>query len=633
MSESLTPLNILKKYWGYEEFKLNQEEIISSVLSDNDTIGLMPTGGGKSICYQVPALIKKGVCIVISPLISLMIDQVEDLQRRGIAAKYICSGMSKGEIEVILNNCLYSKIKLLYISPERISSETFISHFKKMKVSFIVVDEAHCLSQWGYDFRPSYMKIIDIRDYHPDIPLLALTASATEEVLVDISSKLMKSPFRFFTSSFERNNLIYAAYYEYDNNKIAKIIKILERIEGSGIIYVRSRNKATIINALLNNHNVSSMAYHAGMTMAERNHNQNYWIENKTRVIVATTAFGMGINKPDVRFIIHYDIPQSIENYFQEVGRAGRDGQKSYCVLLYNDNDKKELISFTRNRYPELDSIKKIYNAIGNYCNVPILTGKDRRFDWDILEFSHTYNYQPYIVANAIKIMENSQLFSVVENLNTFSKVKIICSKPNLYNFISQHPSYEPLLITLIRLYPFIMIDFVNINERDISKLIYETEDSIHKSLMTLEKYEILYFDQKSKNPQILFLENRLPDSNFSLSQETYHRMKEINIKKANQIINYIESDQCRQEYLLKYFSINSISCNKCDNCLTKRAKTNRKSIEEKIIESLEYSPKQISYFSDNNEFGRKEIIIPIIRDMIDKEILTFKNGLIYINN
>lgn len=631
MSEERTALSILKKYWGYNSFKLNQESIISSVLSNNDTLGLMPTGGGKSLCYQVPALVKRGVCIVISPLISLMIDQVEDLKKRGISARYICSGMTRSDIEIILNNCLTNRVKILYVSPERLGSDLFISNFKQMKISLIAVDEAHSISQWGYDFRPSYMKIAEVRTYHPDTPILALTASATKDILVDICENLRFKNINILSSSFERDNLVYTVYKEEENNKIGKILKILDGVEGSGIIYVRTRNKASSLNVLLSNHGISSLAYHAGMTMAQRDHNQEYWMEDKVRVIIATTAFGMGINKPNVRFVIHYDMPLNLENYYQETGRAGRDGEKSYGILLHNTDNEKRMLDFAKSKYPELKYILNIYNAIGNYYQVPVGTGKDRRFDWDILSFSHNYNLEAFMVATSMKILENSDLISINEGLNAFSKVFISCSKKEVYNFIAQNPGYEPILQILLRLYPFIMIEFVAINENKISRIINENEESIHKSLEKLEKYGILHFDKKSKKPQIIFSENRLSNSNFTLSKESYHQMKEISLRKANEMLEYLKTNKCRQEYLINYFGIDSYPCGKCDNCI-KNNKTNKtKNKEEEILSTLKQGPRQLSHFSDNQEFGNKEDTLPIIRNLLDREEIIYKNNMLYI--
>lgn len=623
MSQTRQPLEILKKYWGYDSFRLNQEAIISSVLSNRDTLALLPTGGGKSLCYQVPALTKKGVCLVVSPLIALMVDQVNTLKEKGIPARVVYSGMSNSEIELILNNCLYGKVKILYVSPERLSSPLFISYFEKMMINLIAVDEAHCISQWGYNFRPSFLKIADIRKYHPNVPVLALTATATKDVIDDIQEKLEFREKNSLASSFERANLSYTVFEEPD--KITKIQRVIENIGGSGLIYVRSRKKATELANSLAALKVSVAAYHAGLTIPHRNKIQKDWMEDRVNVVVATTAFGMGIDKQNVSYVIHYDLPESIEAYFQEVGRAGRDGKKSYGVLLYTEKDKKRLLETINANFPDIKYILNVYNGISNYFQVPVGTGIDRRFDWDIVSFSQNYNLEPFLVFNSVRILENSGLLEIAENRNPFSKIKIIVDRTTLYNFMIEYPMYYNLLEALRRMYTGVMTEFTIIDEKKISKVCFDTEANTYSNLKRLEKYGVLYYDPKSDKPQLIFTQNRHHKDNFALSEESYHNIKEVNIKKANELIDFISSERCRQQYLLNYFGFQSPACGKCDYCISQKNKP--KKVEDMIIEELSQYPRTPDYFSNSIKYGTKETIIPIIRTMLDDGIIILEEG------
>lgn len=395
---------ILKKYWGYDSFRYNQEAIISSVLSNKDTLALLPTGAGKSLCYQLPALCRPGICIVVSPLIALMIDQEKSLKSKGIKVRAIYSGQSNQEIEIALNNCIYGKVKILYISPERVSSKLFISYFEKMKVNLIAVDEAHCISKWGYDFRPSFLNIANLRQYHPQAPILALTATATQEVVDDIQEKLLFKEINILTSSFQRKNLSYTVFEE--NDKIARIKAITENVGGSGLIYVRSRKKTIELSQKLQSIGIKATPYHAGLTLAIRRYHQKQWQDDEIDIIVATTAFGMGIDKNNVSYVIHYDLPESIEAYVQEVGRAGRNGMKAYGILLYNLKDIASLRKTIESNFPEKKYIQNIYNALGNYYKIASGTGQDLRFDFDIITFSQSYNLDPYLVFSSMRTLQ-----------------------------------------------------------------------------------------------------------------------------------------------------------------------------------------------------------------------------------
>lgn len=629
MAEQKTPIEVLKKYWGYDSFRFNQEAIISSVLSNNDTLALLPTGAGKSLCYQLPALCRPGVCVVISPLIALMIDQEKALKAREIKVRAIYSGLTNQEIEIALNNCLYGKVKILYVSPERINSRLFISYFEKMNVNLIAVDEAHCISKWGYDFRPSFLEIAELRKYHPKAPILALTATATKQVVNDIQEKLLFKEENCLISSFKRKNLVYTVFEESD--KLSRIKTITENVGGSGLIYVRSRKKTIELSQTLVSMGIRATAYHAGLTIPVRNYRQKEWMDDKIDVMVATTAFGMGIDKQNVSYVIHYDLPESIEAYVQEVGRAGRNGNKAYGILLYNLRDIDKLRKTIESNFPEKKYIQNVYNALGNYYQIASGTGQDRRFDFDIITFSQAYNLEPYLVFNSIRILENSGLIEVVENRNPFSKIMIIVEREPLYNFIMEYPVYFPLIEALRRTYSGIMTEFTIIDEKKLAKICYDNEANIYNLLKRLERYNILFYDPKSINPQLIFIKNRLNNDNFELSQEQYYDIKETNKTKAEELIDYITSNQCREKYLLNYFDIESQPCNNCDYCISQKHKRNSMSLKEKIYQEIIDSPKPIDFFANNITYGSKDITTPIIRQLLDEELIIFEDGMLMI--
>lgn len=622
-------LEILERYWGYKDFRLIQESVISSILSNKDTLALMPTGGGKSLCYQVPALARPGLCLVVSPLISLMVDQVNELKDRGVPARYISSGMSRTEMEIILNNCINSRVKLLYVSPERLKSELFLSYFSKMRINLIAIDEAHCISQWGYDFRPAYLQISSLRDYHPSVPFLALTASATKEVLDDVCDKLNFEEKNILSSKLERDNISFYVIDSNEENKIPKMVELINRIDGIGIVYVRTRNKAKLLARQLSSYNIKALAYHGGMTIAERNHNQEAWMEERTKVIVATTAFGMGINKPNVRFVMHYHLPLSLEAYFQEAGRVGRDGEKAYGIIFNDEFDKIKLKDFVDFQYPNIDMLKTIYNAMGNYYKIPIGTGRDRRFDWDIFTFSENYRLEPFLVANSLRILENSGLVKIEDRGNLFSKIWMPVSKQDLYSFIQDNPAYEALLNSLMSLYPFIMIDFVKISEKRLARTLYQAETDIIDSLDRLEQYGIIHYELRSMHPQLIFLDNRIKSQDLSFSKESYYMMKEVSNNKAKEVIEYVNTKECRQEYLLNYFGNKSKPCSICDNCIDSYSQSNMDEVRKKILSILEKGKRPISYFVDVFGFGKPDTIIPLLRQMLDNKEISYKNGLL----
>jgi len=559
---------ILLKYWGYSSFRPVQEDIINSVLAGKDTLALLPTGGGKSICFQVPTMAGEGLCIVVTPLIALMKDQVENLKKRGIKAVAIYSGMHSTEIEQAVNSCLYGKTKFLYLSPERLETDRIRQNIEKMNVCLLAVDEAHCISQWGYDFRPSYLNISQIRPYLPDVPVLALTATATATVADDIQDKLNFSEHNLIQQSFERKNLIYVVQYEED--KLNRLLKIANNLKGSGIVYLRSRKRTVEVADFLKKNNISAGYYHAGLDRKSRDVRQNSWISGETRVMVATNAFGMGIDKPNVRFVVHLDIPDSLEAYFQEAGRAGRDGKNSYAVLLYEKADLIEAKQYLLSQFPEIKIIKQVYKAIGSYYQLAVGSGKDQSFDFDINAFCSTFNFSWQTVMSSLKFLEKEGYLLLHELADSNSKIFFRVSKEDLYKFQVENAKYDKFIKVLLRSYSGLFTEFVKINEEDIAKRTNLKTDEIEKQLTLLEKFNILTFQKKKEKPQIIFVTERIDSKNLSISDETYKIRKQNAWERLNAVFDYIQNDnKCRSIQLLGYFNEEqSKRCGKCDVCI-----------------------------------------------------------------
>ena len=578
---------ILIKYWGHNSFRPLQEEIINSILQGNDTLALMPTGGGKSICFQVPALAREGLCLVISPLIALMKDQVENLKKRNIKAVAVYSGMHFNEIDLALDNCMHGDIKFLYLSPERISSEIVQLRLKKMKVNLIAVDEAHCISQWGYDFRPPYLKIADIRQLFPNIPVLALTATATKEVVDDIQIKLGFKQKNVFVKSLERKNLTYAVIREED--KFNRLLRIISKVNGSGIVYVRNRRKTKEISDFLNKHNIPSDFYHAGLDPKTRDSKQNAWMTGSHRIIVSTNAFGMGIDKADVRFVVHFDLPDTPEAYFQEAGRAGRDDKKAYAILMYFDSDIIDAKQNLENAYPAPEEIKNTYQCLGNYYNLAVGSGKDTSFDFDITQFSSTYNLKPLAVYNSLKFLVKEGYIITTDSLYKPSAIHIKVDKETLYRFQVENKIYDGFIKTILRSYGGIFSDFVKISETDISVRTALTKGKTIEYLLALDRLGILSYVPQKESPQIIFCMERIDTKDLIISKENYHERKKIATEKLNAMINYSTSGlKCRSQILLQYFGENDAKrCGQCDVCL-ERNKLDLSEIEfDKVIEHL----------------------------------------------
>jgi len=559
---------ILLKYWGYSSFRPLQEEIIASVLEGKDTLALLPTGGGKSITFQVPALAMEGLCLVVSPLIALMKDQVDNLYKRGIKAAAIYSGMHQDEIDIILNKCRYGDFKLLYVSPERLNTTKFRDALRRIKVNLLAVDEAHCISQWGYDFRPPYLKIAEIRQFLPGIPILALTATAVPAVIDDIQKNLLFSRKNVFSKSFERKNLTYFVFKEED--KIRRMVKIIKTVKGCGIVYVRNRRHTKEIAEMLNKQGIRATFYHAGLDPKDREKRQNLWMKEEKNVMVSTNAFGMGIDKPNVRFVIHYDLPDSLEAYFQEAGRAGRDEKQSFAVLLYETAD---IINSRHNldvTYPEIQKIRDIYNALGNYFRIPVGSGRETSVIFDISGFSEQYNFQSVIVYNALKLLEKEGFLVLSDGLHSPSKLFMKSDKETLYRFQVENTSFDPFIKAILRSYTGIFTEFSVINENELAKRTNLPVFKVVELLKHLEKLQLLDYVPVTDKPSITFSEDRVDARDIFLAKENYKDRIHDAEKRLEAVIHYAESShRCRSYSLLTYFGeCDAKRCGKCDVCI-----------------------------------------------------------------
>ena len=559
---------ILHRYWGYDDFRGIQREIIESIGSGHDTLGLMPTGGGKSITFQVPALCSEGTCIVITPLIALMKDQVQNLRRHGIRAAAIYSGLSREEIIITLENCILGDVKMLYVSPERLSSEIFRTKLRHMKVSFITVDEAHCISQWGYDFRPSYLQIADIRKDLPDVPVLALTATATPQVVDDIQERLSFKEKRVFRMSFERKNLAYVVRRTADKRN--ELIHILNNLQGAAIVYARSRRRTREVSEMLCETGISATFYHAGLDSVTKDQRQKDWKSDKIRVMVATNAFGMGIDKPDVRTVIHIDCPDSLEAYFQEAGRAGRDGQKAYAVLLYNDSDQRKLDKRISDTFPEKDYIKKVYEHLAYFYQVGIGSGYHATFEFNIDKFCHSFKHFPILVDSALKILSRAGYIEYTEEQDNQARVMFTVSRNELYRLENNTPDEDKVITALLRNYGGLFVDYNFIDESFIASQCQLQPRQVYMILKNLSQKHILHFIPQKKTPYIRYLQRREDIEHIQIPPSVYEERKEQFRQRIHALISYATNDAvCRSRQLLRYFGEkNSHDCGQCDICL-----------------------------------------------------------------
>jgi ATP-dependent DNA helicase RecQ len=558
---------ILTRYWGYTSFRPLQEEIIRSIAEGRDTLGLMPTGGGKSLTFQVPAMAKEGTCLVITPLIALMKDQVARLNSLEIKSLAIHSGMSGEEIDNALENCIFGDYKFLYVSPERLATRLFQGKVGRLNLSLVAIDEAHCISQWGYDFRPSYLKIAELRDYISEkVPFLALTASATPPVIDDIIIKLAFRGKNILRTSFDRKNISYLVRKVED--KGTYLLKTLRKARGSGIVYVRSRNRCKEVAEMLVANGISADFYHAGLTNELRDKKQASWTIGETRVIVATNAFGMGIDKAEVRFVVHWDIPDSIENYFQESGRAGRDGKPAFAVLLYSPADKSRLTDTIRKKFPPIEKIKDTYEALCNYLQVPLGSGKNNVFDFNMADFVSKYRLPVIETYNSLQFLQREGYMEFTEEINNPSRVHFIVNRDDLYKFQVANESFDGFIKLLLRSYTGMFTEFVAINEEALSKKSAATRDTIYQYLVKLSAYNIIRYIPGKKTALVIFTEERLVRKALMISPDNYLNVKEKYEIRLEKMIEYADSDShCRSVFLLNYFGEDSDRCGICDVC------------------------------------------------------------------
>lgn len=636
-NSQLSTLNaqLLKQYWGYDSFRGIQEEIINSISENKDTLGLMPTGGGKSITFQVPALAKDGLCLVITPLIALMKDQVQNLRKRGIKALSIYSGMSRQDIITTLENCIFGNYKFLYISPERLDTEIFRTKLRKMKVSMITVDESHCISQWGYDFRPAYLKIAEIRELLPDVPVLALTATATPEVVKDIQARLHFRRENVFRMSFERSNLAYIV--RKTDNKTGELLHILRSMPGSAIVYVRNRRRTKEITELLNNEDITADFYHAGLDDATKDIRQHRWQSGGSRVMVATNAFGMGIDKPDVRIVIHMDLPDSIEAYFQEAGRAGRDGQKAYAVILYAKADKTTLHKRIPDTFPEKEYIKDVYEHLQYYYQMAMGDGLDCVREFNIEDFCRKFKYFPVPVDSALKILTQAGYLEYTGEQDNTSRLLFTIQRDELYRLREMGDDMDKLIQTVLRSYTGVFTDYTYINEDSLAIRTGLTRRQIYEQLVHLAKLRIVSYIPRKKTPYIIYTRERIEAQLIHISPEIYEERKARYETRINAMLEYVTNDTlCRSRMLLDYFGEkNEHNCGQCDTCIGLRKQTatcqpDREELYEKIHEILSGAPQTPAGLLEQLPI-EKELLTEALHRLLDEGKIIVVDGILQI--
>ena len=623
-------LKILKQYWGYDHFRGIQEDIIRSVGEGKDTLGLMPTGGGKSITFHVPPLAQEGLCLVITPLIALMKDQVRNLRERGIKATAVYSGMTREEILIALENCIFGNYKFLYISPERLGTEIFQIKLRSMHVSLITVDESHCISQWGYDFRPAYLKIADIRQLLPGVPVIALTATATPEVVKDIQERLQFRQENVFRMSFERKNLAYIVRHTED--KEGEMLHILQRVNGSSIVYTRNRKKTKEIAQLLNRNHITATFYHAGLSDETKDLRQKAWLKGEYRVMVATNAFGMGIDKPDVRLVIHADVPDSPEAYFQEAGRAGRDGMKAYAVLLFCPRDKITLKQRISDTFPEKDYIRKVYEDINFYYQMAMGDGLGCTFAFNLDEFCHNFKHFPVQTDSALKILTRAGYLEYTDEQDNASRIMFTLTKEELYRIHEQNADTEKLIRILLRTYTGLFTDYAYINEELLAKRSGLSRPQIYETLLFLTRQHILHYIPGKKTPYIIYTRERQETDRIYLSKEVYEERKESYRRRIEAMIEYAESEnKCRSRMLLHYFGEkNEHNCGQCDVCLQHHHSGLKQSqfdeISHQILALLKTSPFSPQELKTQIQ-APEEQVTKVIAYLLSEEIIHQENG------
>ena len=627
---------ILKQYWGYDSFRDLQEEIITSIGEGKDTLGLMPTGGGKSITFQVPALAQEGICIVITPLIALMKDQVQNLRKREIKALAIYSGMTRQEILTALENCIFGNYKFLYISPERLDTEIFRTKLRSMKVSMITVDESHCISQWGYDFRPAYLKIAEIRELLPEVPVLALTATATPEVVTDIQARLKFREGNVFRMSFERKNLAYIV--RKTDNKTKELLYILQRISGSAIIYVRNRRRTKEITELLMNEGITADFYHAGLDNAVKDLRQKRWQSGEVRVMVATNAFGMGIDKPDVRIVLHLDLPDSPEAYFQEAGRAGRDGEKAYAVILYSKSDKTTLHKRMVDTFPDKEYILNVYEHLQYYYQMAMGDGFQCIREFNLEEFCRKFKYFPVPVDSALKILTQAGYLEYTDEQDNSSRILFTIRRDELYKLREMGKEAEALIQSILRSYTGVFTDYAYISEESLAIRTGLTRQQIYNILVTLTKRRTVDYIPRKKTPYIIYTRERLELRFLHIPPSVYEERKARYEARIKAMEEYVTTENvCRSRMLLRYFGEkNEHNCGQCDVCLSKRAtndlsEESYEEVKRQILDLLSHNPLTPAETADQIK-AEKEDIGQVIRYLLDEGELKMQDGMLHIS-
>ena len=623
---SLTPHEALKQYWGYDSFRPLQLDIVQAVLDGKDTLALLPTGGGKSICFQVPALCKEGICIVVSPLIALMKDQVRNLVQNNIRAYALYSGMSIADMDRILDNCIHGEVDFLYLSPERLASDLALARIKQMNVSLIAIDEAHCVSQWGYDFRPSYLNIAEIREVLPDVPMIALTATATAPVVKDIQEKLgFRKDAAVFQKSFARDNLSYIVLYE--ENKWRKMLDILKRIPGSGVVYVQNRKETKDIAHFLHRNGVSADYYHAGRSAGTRETVQDNWIKNKVRIVVATNAFGMGIDKPDVRVVVHLTLPDCLEAYFQEAGRGGRDGERAYGILLYNQSDRLKHEKHFKQAFPDVKAIRRVYQALGSYYQLAIGSGLGQTFDFDVVDFSKRYNLNPIETLHALKVLAKEEYLELSENIFFPSTLTVIVRKEELYDYTLRNAKMERLLQVILRSYQGAFNHDVNIREEKLAQFLRISQKELVALLYKLHRDAIIRYKPQKDAPQLTFLTERLPEKEMTIDQKRYQFLKTRQEHRMERALHYAETLQCRSQLLLAYFDeMGAKACGECDVCKGRHDRYVKHheyyTIKNRIEYLLKKEPSTLKIMVDDFEVDIREKVLQATQHMLEHKII-----------
>lgn len=616
------PNELLKHYWGHVRFRAPQEEIIQAVLAGKDVLALLPTGGGKSICFQVPALLLDGVCIVVTPLIALMQDQVAQLKRKGIQAIAVHSGLAHREIDIALDNCIYGQVKLLYLSPERLLTELFRERFKKMNVSLIAIDEAHCISQWGYDFRPPYLQIAELRELKPAIPFIALTASATRLVKEDIAAKLLLKNPAIFQRSVVRENLSFVV--RRTENKEKKLLEVLKKVQGTCIVYVRSRKATEDLSRWLNKQGIKSTFYHAGLSHGDRNARQLEWVNHHVRAMVSTNAFGMGINKEDVRAVIHMDLPENLESYYQEAGRAGRDGKRAFAVLIFHDADVLALEHKVQQSQPGLDYLKKIYQGLANYYQLAEGSSQGESFDFELDEFCKRFNLKSSSVYPALKKLEEVGLIQLSESFYRPSKVHFAADKKKLYDFQVANEKFDPLIKTLLRLYGGeLFAEFMSISEIQVARSLKCSEKEVRDDLIKLGKLQLLNYEPATDKPQVTFVLARQDADHLPVDRTRMETRRKLIFEKKDAMVSYaVQSHRCRMEVIQEYFDEEgTVPCGICDVCIEKRKKENKtllKDYRSQIIYLLKQKPMAAEELEEAVSPQDHELFIEVVREMVD---------------